>query len=73
MIVVSRAGQPGARERDDFSSKRHLALAPYLSMIFSENRCPLFGIMLYAALVEIAAFGRNFRMISSSDFGGLSR
>ena len=33
-------------ERDDFSSNRHLALAYCLSMIFSENRFPLFGIML---------------------------
>jgi hypothetical protein len=33
-------------ERDDFSSNRHPALASYLSMIFSENRCTLFGIML---------------------------
>src|SRR5262245_7688877 len=33
-------------ERDDFSSNRHLALLYCWSMIFSENRCPLFGIML---------------------------
>src|SRR5262245_32323405 len=33
-------------ERDDFSSNRHPALAFCWSMIFSENRCPLFGIML---------------------------
>jgi hypothetical protein len=33
-------------ERDGFSSNRHLALSFYLSMIFSENRCPLFRIML---------------------------
>jgi hypothetical protein len=33
-------------ERDDFSSNRHPALASYLSMIFPENRFPLFGIML---------------------------
>ena len=42
-------------ERDGFSSKRHLALATCLRMIFSENRVPpigskpegmLFGIML---------------------------
>jgi hypothetical protein len=31
-------------ERDDF---RHLALGYWWSMTFSENRCPLFGIMLY--------------------------
>src|SRR5215211_6877272 len=33
-------------ERDDFSSNHHLALAYWWSMIFSENRYPLFGIML---------------------------
>ena len=33
-------------ERDDFSSNRHPDLASCLSMIFSENRCTLFGIML---------------------------
>jgi hypothetical protein len=35
-----------ALERDDFSSNRHPALAFCWSMIFSENRHPLFGIML---------------------------
>jgi hypothetical protein len=42
------AGVParGWLERDDFSSNRHPALAYYWSMIFSENRYPLFGIML---------------------------
>src|SRR5262245_56897524 len=39
--------EPGAGlERDDFSSNRHLALSYAWSMIFSENRYPLFGIML---------------------------
>jgi hypothetical protein len=33
-------------ERDDFSSNRHPALSFCLSMIFSENRCTLFRIML---------------------------
>jgi hypothetical protein len=33
-------------ERDDFSSNRHPALAFWRSMIFSENRYPLFRIML---------------------------
>src|SRR5437762_6023077 len=33
-------------ERDEISSNRHPALAFCLSMIFSENRLPLFGIML---------------------------
>jgi flavorubredoxin len=32
--------------RDDFSSNRHPDLVSCLSMIFSENRFPLFGIML---------------------------
>jgi hypothetical protein len=35
-----------ALERDDLSSNRHPALSIYLSMIFSENRYPLFRIML---------------------------
>jgi hypothetical protein len=33
-------------ERDDLSSIRHPAPAHWWSMIFSENRFPLFGIML---------------------------
>jgi hypothetical protein len=33
-------------ERDDFSSNRDPALAYWWSMIFPENRYPLFGIML---------------------------
>src|SRR5262245_17487100 len=33
-------------ERDDFPSNRHLALSHACSMIFPENRYPLFGIML---------------------------
>jgi hypothetical protein len=33
-------------EQDDFSSIRHPALSFCLSMIFSENRYPLFRIML---------------------------
>jgi hypothetical protein len=33
-------------EQDDFSSNRHPALSFCLSMIFSENRFPLFRIML---------------------------
>src|SRR5262249_25882053 len=35
-----------ALERDDFSSNRRPALPYCRSMIFSENRDPLFGIML---------------------------
>jgi hypothetical protein len=38
--------KPGGLERNDFSSNRHPALAFCWSMIFSENRYPLFGIML---------------------------
>jgi hypothetical protein len=33
-------------EHDDYSSNRHPALAYWWSMIFSEDRYPLFGIML---------------------------
>jgi hypothetical protein len=33
-------------KRDDFSSNRHHALSACASKIFSENRCPLFRIML---------------------------
>src|SRR5213080_748908 len=40
---------PAPLKRDDFSSNRHPALAYWWSMIFSENRYPLFGIMLYAS------------------------
>src|SRR5262245_14525351 len=45
------AGQVGewiVLKRDDFSSNRHLDLTYAWSMIFSENRYPLFGIMLLA-------------------------
>ena len=41
LLVVSHPA-----ERDDLSSNRHSALHYWWSMIFSENRCPLFGIML---------------------------
>jgi hypothetical protein len=40
-----KKGKPRLK-RDDFSSNRHPALAYWWSMIFAENRCPLFGIML---------------------------
>jgi hypothetical protein len=40
------ARSTGQLKRDDDSSNRHHALAGCLSMIFSENRCTLFGIML---------------------------
>jgi hypothetical protein len=38
--------EPRHLERDELSSDRHPALAFCLSMIFSENRFPLFRIML---------------------------
>ena len=41
-----RIGQSWDLERDDLSPIRHHALAYWWSMIFSENRYPLFGIML---------------------------
>ena len=46
--VISDARTRAAKrlERDDFSSNRHPALGYCWSMIFSENRYPLFGIML---------------------------
>src|SRR5260370_31070178 len=44
---AATAGE-GVLERDDFSSNRHPALPYCWSMIFSENRFPLFGIMLWA-------------------------
>jgi hypothetical protein len=37
---------PHLLERDDVSSNLYPAPASSLSMIFSENRCTLFGIML---------------------------
>jgi hypothetical protein len=37
------------QKRDGFSSNRHPALAYCWSMMFSENRYPLFGIMLWHA------------------------
>src|SRR5262249_10622480 len=39
-------------ERDAFSSNRHLALAYWRRMIFSENRYPLFGIMRYTRVEQ---------------------
>jgi hypothetical protein len=41
-----KLGYAAGLERDDFSLNRHPALAYCWSMIFSENRYPLFGIML---------------------------
>ncbi|MFL5046892.1 MAG: hypothetical protein ACJ8EA_18830, partial [Xanthobacteraceae bacterium] len=45
-LGLCRLGWLGSLERDDFSSNRHPAPAYWWSMIFSENRYPLFGIML---------------------------
>jgi hypothetical protein len=45
-VATRRERLGSALERDDFSSSRHPALAFWWSMIFSENRYPLFGIML---------------------------
>jgi hypothetical protein len=41
-----RTGSKMPLKRDDFSSNRHPALGYWWSMMFSENRYPLFGIML---------------------------
>src|ERR1700730_1170825 len=59
---------PGASrsERDDFSSNRHPALSFCLSMIFSENRYPLFRIMLSS----LHKYGAVFRTLTS--LGGRS-
>jgi len=45
-IRAMDAGSAGRLKRDGFSSNRHPALAYSWSMMFSENRYPLFGIML---------------------------
>src|SRR5215211_8051207 len=49
--------QPGAYqpERDDFPSHRHPLQVNCWSMIFSENRSPLFGFMLLALTSAPAA------------------
>src|SRR6188508_831444 len=44
-------------KRGDFSSNRHLALGYWWSMIFSENRSPLFGIMLQLPNLSGAGYG----------------
>src|SRR3954469_11359403 len=41
----------GTLERDDFSSSHHPALAFCLCVIFSENRCPLFGITHWTFMI----------------------
>jgi hypothetical protein len=46
--VAAAISKPRAPKRDDFSSNRHHALSFCLSMIYSENRDPLFRIMLGA-------------------------
>ena len=45
-LQIKAAEEGLLAKRDDFSSNRHPALALCLSMIFSENRYALFGIML---------------------------
>src|SRR5258705_10202218 len=50
-------------ERDDFSSNRHPALSFCLSMIFSENRYPLFRIML---LVQSGHWPQRRPLLSAS-------
>jgi len=37
---------PARLDQDDVQLNRHHDLSSRMSMIFSENRCPLFGIML---------------------------
>jgi len=46
MMAAAAHGSNRTLKRDGFSSKRHPALAYCWSMMFSENRYPLFGIML---------------------------
>src|SRR5262247_4864196 len=60
-----------APERDDFSSNRHLALSYAWRMIFSENRYPLFGIMLWCRRFEVptppaVSSFRNFKSKSGT-------
>jgi hypothetical protein len=45
-VVVEIATPPQRESEMTFLQNRHPALAYWWSMIFSENRCPLFGIML---------------------------
>jgi hypothetical protein len=46
MLAARRNFGSGTIVRNGFSSSRHLALGYWWSMIFSENRYTLFGIML---------------------------
>jgi hypothetical protein len=46
MRAMRQLAESNDREPDDFFPNRHPALAYCWSMIFSENRFPLFGIML---------------------------
>src|SRR5467141_3337104 len=55
---------PDGLERDDFSSNRHPALAYCWSMIFSENRFPLLGIMLKAVCCRA---GRHPGSVADAD------
>jgi len=47
--LITRQATCATLERDDFSSNRHRAPSFCLSMIFSENRYPLFRIMHLAS------------------------
>jgi hypothetical protein len=46
MMAGAAHGSNRALKRDGFSSNRHPASGYCWSMMFSENRYPLFGIML---------------------------
>ena len=54
-------------KRDEIRMNRHRALAFCLSMIFSENRCTLFRIMLYAAFTRRAFFARTGNLLSTEN------
>ena len=64
---TSSAREAGGLERDDFSSSRHPALPLCLSMIFSENRFPLFGIMLYLPTSEKSSASTPMTTASAAD------
>ncbi len=63
-----RPGDPAILERDDFSSNRHPALSFFcLSMIFSENRYPLFP---DHALAQLESGHMDYMcQVSSSELG----
>jgi hypothetical protein len=59
-------------EQGDFSSIRHPALSFCLSMIFSENRPPLFRIMLWCAGVHDASVMGRKPTLRVRDSGALA-